>query len=1541
MNSKKTTCFTAAVCDFKNLGQKTFLILLLATFWIGNAQSQGLVCHELVCPDAVTVQIINETTCDTTLTPADFDLPTFIPGGPIQTDFTGEFDPANWTQIDVVSPQVVDHTTTDLTLTGANNPAFEGEDSYTDICITVPCDGRIIFDWTANMLNAVGNSPCGAFNRDEPAYLINGVETILVSDPSMGATETGTERICLAAGDEFCFRINSMNLSCRGQLIVDNFIMRPHQAVNNYVLIPPAGIVGNVYPPGTHTMQYEARLPGGCRDTCEFDLTVRAYNPGVITCQPINLSLNEIDCTAEITPDMVVTGNMTGCLDNYTVSVLDEYDNEIPVIDGNLIGQTVKYNICIPSINLCCWNYATIEDYIAPEIACMDAEVECNAIGTEPFPVVITNDCSDSDIILLDEQVEYLNCTHPDVDLYNAIITKTYTVKDGSGNQQETPCIQTIKVKRPDLSGITFDMTPLTLECNSFAANDDGTPVVSSVPMIDGLPIWPTTPEFLCNVSVDRKDDISEVDCHTVIVRTFTVREWHCSGEDHMDFVQVITIEDNTGPTFSVPADITVTVGSDFEQNANLICEGTIHVPGIIATDACHGIDRITIASPKDTETVGSGEDTYLTMEVGENLITYTAYDDCYNQTVGTMNITVQDERAPVAVCDPLPMVTLNTNGQAWIYAHDIDGGSHDECGPVTVQIAKMADLCDDGIDDTEFKDFINLCCEEVGTIMVILQATDHSGNTNQCMMEVQVANFALPVLIPPLDVTVECTTPYDLMNLSPFGDYDLIGGCSQNVEEEGFEFFNTCGLIEKIERTFRVYNNTGQEQNYEQTIYFVNSDPFDGDDPMDVSWPTDLIGADAFENICLTDPLNIDLLPQNTGEPTVITDACDQVAVSYTDKIFHHADPTIVALTGCYKIERTWQIVDWCQNPNGTFTKWDSVQYIEVINTIDPVISPDLTDDEIIKSCEAEDITFTATATTDCDDELGWTYEIFEGDVTGTLIDAGSPTVNAFGIATVVAALTDGEYEIIWSVSDGCGNSDTQSQNFTIENQKLPTAYAKSISVPLQMVGTEIQAEIWVSDIDNGSYHECDLDIELSFSCTDPTLTSLTFTCANVDPLTGQGTEEVTLCVTDELGNQNFVTTDIFITATPGLCTTAAGSTVDVTGRITSTGQENLPGVEVYLGDGEPIMSITDDNGNYAFEDMPLGGSYSIQPLSDEAPLNGVSTLDIVMIQKHVLGLSALEDPLQLIAADVNGSEDVSALDLVELRKMILGIYSAFPNNDSWNFIDAEHEFAVPTNPWLYGLPTSYEISNLQSNMDIPFIGVKVGDVNFSATAGLNDDSIDSRSNHKINMNLISSDSQLHEVTIEDLSYIHGLQFELSYAGEMTDIVSLKPGQLDIEVNNYYINMENETVSFSWNNAEGLTVSKDALFLIETTEQFDASKLKINSQRLKAEIYTNNEIRNLNLISNSRSELSFSASVYPNPWQESLQLDLDLKEAGVVLIEIRDVAGKIVYRNNQVFEAGRNQLVINDNDISIAGLYYCKIQNGSEQIQKKLIKMK
>jgi len=131
------------------------------------------------------------------------------------------------------------------------------------------------------------------------------------------------------------------------------------------------------------------------------------------------------------------------------------------------------------------------------------------------------------------------------------------------------------------------------------------------------------------------------------------------------------------------------------------------------------------------------------------------------------------------------------------------------------------------------------------------------------------------------------------------------------------------------------------------------------------------------------------------------------------------------------------------------------------------------------------------------------------------------------------------------------------------------------------------------------------------------------------------------------------------------------------------------------------------------AINDIPSTNSFTVEIEKDTDALNGVSTLDLVLIQRHILGQARFDNNgCKIIAADVTNDNNITALDLLELRKLILGIYSSFPQSTSWRFINAG--LLDPLNPFSNDLKFNKSEFPLT---DLQIIGIKVGDVNDSAS--------------------------------------------------------------------------------------------------------------------------------------------------------------------------------------------------------------------------------
>lgn len=83
-----------------------------------------------------------------------------------------------------------------------------------------------------------------------------------------------------------------------------------------------------------------------------------------------------------------------------------------------------------------------------------------------------------------------------------------------------------------------------------------------------------------------------------------------------------------------------------------------------------------------------------------------------------------------------------------------------------------------------------------------------------------------------------------------------------------------------------------------------------------------------------------------------------------------------------------------------------------------------------------------------------------------------------------------------------------------------------------------------------------------------------------------------------------------------------------------------------------------------------------------------GLSTFDLVLISKHILGVEPLNSGYKIIAADANKSNSVTTFDLIELRKLLLGIYDELPGQEQpWRyipeFIPQDYATAFNVNPF------------------------------------------------------------------------------------------------------------------------------------------------------------------------------------------------------------------------------------------------------------------
>ena len=334
-----------------------------------------------------------------------------------------------------------------------------------------------------------------------------------------------------------------------------------------------------------------------------------------------------------------------------------------------------------------------------------------------------------------------------------------------------------------------------------------------------------------------------------------------------------------------------------------------------------------------------------------------------------------------------------------------------------------------------------------------------------------------------------------------------------------------------------------------------------------------------------------------------------------------------------------------------------------------------------------------------------------------------------------------------------------------------------------------------------------------------------------------------------------------------------------------------------------------------------------TIIPSKDKDHLNGVSTYDLVLINKHILGLQPFNSPYQLIAADANNSRSVSTFDIVELRKLILGIYTELPANSSWRFIPKDFPFSDPTNPFADNIPEDITFLNIQTNiLQADFTGIKIGDVSGNA----NPDSLmasEERAELIIQLEdvfLQAGQTARIPLHLGEALDLQGLQFALEFNPSVLEISGLSfsdrltSSQPLTSSETYFAQPRAGLLTFSWNalKAPQIPTGEAVIFLdIKALQPVQVSEaLRLQAERLRPELYTAEG-------ASHRLQLDFLAApkigqtqlfpATPNPSSGAVRIPMALAENAVVLLEIFDLNGRRVYRQEQVLLAGLHGLEV------------------------------
>ena len=398
----------------------------------------------------------------------------------------------------------------------------------------------------------------------------------------------------------------------------------------------------------------------------------------------------------------------------------------------------------------------------------------------------------------------------------------------------------------------------------------------------------------------------------------------------------------------------------------------------------------------------------------------------------------------------------------------------------------------------------------------------------------------------------------------------------------------------------------------------------------------------------------------------------------------------------------------------------------------------------------------------------------------------------------------------------------------------------------------------------------------------------------------------------------------------------------VSVSGHIRTDADNGVALVDV-------ATTTTGNDGNYAVPNVSACQTFTLKPYRNDNLLNGVSTFDLALISKHILGIDILPTPYRIIAADVNKSNSVTTFDIVKLRKLILGVDSVLLENTSWRFIPADFVFPDPQNPFTVApFPDSADVV-LQGSPagGINFVGLKVGDVNGSAAPSAQQPDIEDRSDWPLavqNQTFGAGERVCADFTGEWLNAA-GLQFTLHFDPGVLAFEKIEVLNPDLSQDNFAINRtQNGLLGFAFENAFADTRPSGNLPIFRVvfrskTKSDLRQALVLQDWPTPSWYFKPDGAAQKPYLRFEEAGTAASEGAHPNPFGSSgtwLRFPAGIGTAGV--FELQDAQGRLLLRKNLSKEELGDTLYLPASIFSEHGLYVWRLVAGQKTISGKLI---
>jgi hypothetical protein len=1136
-------------------------------------------------------------------------------------------------------------------------------------------------------------------------------------------------------------------------------------------------------------------------------------------------------------------------------------------------------------------------------------------------------------------------CQSAQVDLSPMGSTGSYNFydKNPSTNVGLTP----LAINKP-----TYTFTPLvntTIWITAVTGVCESTPIAVTVTILEPLKLTAIPTKPLCPNGMDGKIDLTITGGITPYIINWTGPNGFTSTNEDLTSLKAgaynVEVKLN-GFTCKETLQVVVPEGMDMTPP-------TIKTKNLTVYLDAQGKATVTAAQLDNGTTdncllqsIMIGKGAFTCGNVGLNTVVFTATDAYGNSTSSIVIVTVVDDIKPVIVC-PAPIeVTLKAL----------------ECSRKIDFAVTATDNCSAVITQTFGNPSGSLF--EAGTHKLFYKATDPSGNTAECVVDIKVNEYkAGGALLCAGEINLSlgdlCINQVKPSTILLGGDYRCLNSYTVMLKDKNGRLVTddyVRGIHIGTRMTISVVDpKTGSScwgyANIEDKIAPVIQCPFDA-----------LVLCDDVE--AGSSPL-ISL----TGEPRLIYE-CSRTNTSYFDEFIEtNCSETFTTKPANFPSElsfsfdkgaqsskiiiRTFTVTDIYNNS----TKCKQAIYVKRA-TLDRVSCPA----SMTVMCVSGYQNLNPRDTTVNGIAYKGTGEPKYSN--GNTLMTGSCKILAGYSDRIFTYVNSGNKEIerTWTILNCC----TGEKSECIQTLKVVDAKPTLTLKAGQKFDITTDKTVQVSDnqLISSVADDCTTKADLQLGMRKkgngsgfPTVRNLTFKCLD------KGKFIVEIWVKDGLGNTEIKDVEIEITDVNNNCNPIIPR-IALSGSVTRENGDKITSLVTLFKDNDSIT--TQQTADFNFIDLPAGANYRLKPVRDNDIFNGVTTFDISIISRYLIGIdsSNISTPARMIAADVNADGEINGADMIHIRNLILRKASRFPNNNAWRFVSKNYVFLNPKAPFGEDFPEVLNYNNLtQSINQANFTAIKVGDVNGTAISnftGTNTTTLNSRGSKPV-LSIETEDVELKKGETKTLSFrlndpsVSGLtavQFALNFDKNKANITNLKQGEIAnwTEANQNLIASEG-ILATAWSSGKATRFDKNqSVFSLAITAKEDTKLSEITRQNAAftegiAYDAAGNEL-GIQLIFNTLGikEKTYKYSLLqnvPNPFTNETVIPFTMSKEDLATLTVFDATGKIVSTTQRTFAKGYNEVVFKTSNSSNAGVYYYRLQTGEFSAVKRMVLVK